>query len=195
MFPLMQILNLAGSVQGGTFGSGLFGGIPTSTRIWNGSLIYAVPNCVSARVPVIAVVNPAPPVTVSPTAATICEGSSVNINVTAGLSDYTNFDWAPAAGLDVTSGTAVVASPSVTTSYIVTATGNIDGCVTSDTAVITVNPAPVFTLSPSSQNLCNGDTAAISVVVTAPVSGNYSVVSIPHTPSAATLTQSAPALR
>jgi hypothetical protein len=105
-----------------------------------------------------------------------------------------SFDWAPATGLDVVTGTAVVATPSVSTSYIVTASGNVDGCVTSDTAVITVNPAPVFTMSPSSQNLCNGDTAAVSLVVTAPVSGNYSVTSIPHTPSAAPLTQSAPAL-
>ncbi|MBK9318356.1 MAG: hypothetical protein IPM91_05680 [Bacteroidetes bacterium] len=98
---------LEGYGTGGTFGSGLFGP-PTSTRIWNGSLIYSVPNCVSARVPVIAVVNPAPSVTVSPTASTICENSSVTINVTGGLLDYTNFDWAPATGLDVTSGPALL---------------------------------------------------------------------------------------
>jgi hypothetical protein len=150
--------------------------------------------CSSVKIPVIAVVTTAPAVTVVPSASTICENSSVTINVTGGLLDYTNFDWAPATGLNVVTGTAVVATPSVSTSYIVTASGNVNGCETSDTAVITVNPAPVFTMSPSSQNLCNGDTAAISLVVTAPVSGNYSVTSIPHTPSAAPLTQSAPAL-
>lgn len=89
--------------------------------------------------------------------------------------------------IDVTSGPAVIATPSVTTSYIVTATGNVDGCETSDTAVITVNPAPVISVSTTTPNLCSGDTAQLSVVVSSPVSGNYSVTSIPHAPSLAPL--------
>ncbi|MBK7964629.1 MAG: lamin tail domain-containing protein [Bacteroidetes bacterium] len=164
--------------------------VPSTPGAYNAGLSISSGSCgacaSSPRVPVIAVVNPAPPVTVSPATATICEGGSVQIDVTAGSLDYTNFDWTPVTGLDVTSGLTVMASPSVTTTYTVTATGNIDGCQNSATSIVTVNPAPVFSLSPSSQNLCNGDTANVSVTVTSPIPSDYNVTSIvfaPETPS------------
>ncbi len=138
--------------------------------------------CSSAKIPVVAFVNAAPAVVVTPSAVTICENSSVNLNVTTGTADYTNFDWLPVTGLNTATGANVVATPSTTTSYIVTASGNVNGCVNSDTAVVTVNPAPVIAVSTANPNLCSGDTAVVTVNVSSPLPGNYTVAAIPHAP-------------
>lgn len=53
-----------------------------------------------------------------PTAAEICLGSSVKLNA-SGASNYT---WSPETGLNTTDGAVVMASPSITTTYIVVGT-------------------------------------------------------------------------
>lgn len=48
------------------------------------------------------------------------------------------YTWAPATGLNTTTGPAVVATPTTTTRYVVTATGNVGGCIARDTIVVNV---------------------------------------------------------
>ncbi|MBL0269586.1 MAG: gliding motility-associated C-terminal domain-containing protein [Chitinophagaceae bacterium] len=88
-----------------------------------------------------------PPVTVSLSSnltytrmadATICEGSSIQLNL---VSNGTVYDWRQGAGLSNTSIANPVASPTISTEYIVRST--LDRCFIEDTVFITVNPAPV----------------------------------------------------
>lgn len=76
-------------------------------------------------------VNPLPDISAIAANDKICVGSSTTITA-AGA---TNYLWSPSIGLNTTSGNFVTASPSVTTTYIVTGFDN-NGC--SDTASVTI---------------------------------------------------------
>jgi trimeric autotransporter adhesin len=85
------------------------------------------------------VVNPNPTVVASNT--TICQGSSATVTAT-GASGYA---WTPATGLSTTTGSVVVASPTVSTTYTITGTA-VSGCTATAVAAVGVNAAPVVTL-------------------------------------------------
>ncbi len=72
----------------------------------------------------------------TPVAPPICKGTSVGISAN-GATSYT---WSPAAGLNTTTGTSVIATPDTTTTYTVTGTTN--GCNGTGTITVTVNPIP-----------------------------------------------------
>lgn len=78
-------------------------------------------------------------VTITPPSATICKKASVGL-VASGATTYT---WAPATGLNVTTGTTVTAKPNSTTTY--TVTGTTGGGTCTNTVKVTVNPAPTAT--------------------------------------------------
>jgi gliding motility-associated-like protein len=94
------------------------------------------------RTPVLAMV--ANPVTLKTNDDTrICSGRSLIINT---VSNATTFSWAPATGLSNPNIANPVASPAVTTQYILTATAN--GCTAKDTLLITVDPSPQVSAGP-----------------------------------------------
>lgn len=72
---------------------------------------------------------------------TLCAGETVSLTAT-GAATYL---WSPAAGLNTTVGATVQASPTVTTTYIVT--GTTGACSSADTFVVTVNPLPAITVN------------------------------------------------
>lgn len=74
--------------------------------------------------------------------ATICEGSSHQLNATG----FSTYSWSPSAGLSNTSIPNPVATPSATTLYRVTGT-NAAGCIAADEVLITVQPKPEITLT------------------------------------------------
>lgn len=82
----------------------------------------------------------------------ICEGQSVTLNVNGG----NNFTWNPGN----VSGNSITVNPSVTTTYIVTGTGN-NGCSNSDTVLVTVSPRPVVNAGPD-LSICTGSTISIT---------------------------------
>ena len=95
--------------------------------------------------------NANPTITVSPTSASICSGGSGVLLTASGSSTYT---WLPATGLSTTTGTAVTANPSATTTYTVTGV-SAAGCSNTATAIVTVNPAPsAITVTPASATKC-----------------------------------------
>lgn len=76
----------------------------------------------------------APIVLVNPPADTILVGGNTTLTAIGG----NTYSWSPATGLNTTTGATVVASPTVTTTYTVTAADN-QGCLTSVDVVVTVD--------------------------------------------------------
>ncbi|MBL7950443.1 MAG: T9SS type A sorting domain-containing protein [Flavobacteriales bacterium] len=105
-----------------------------------------------------------PTVSVSPTAPTICAGQSVTLVGSGATEGYT---WAPATGLNATTGATVIATPATTTTYTVTGTNT--GCSITGTATVTVVVNPTSTapvLTPNSVTTCSGSPTTLSASAT-----------------------------
>ncbi|MBL7932712.1 MAG: hypothetical protein JNL60_12460, partial [Bacteroidia bacterium] len=107
--------------------------------------------CVSSPVLVSVTVNPSPALTASANPATICAGNSSTLTVN-GASSYL---WSTGG-----TGTSVVVSPSSTTVYTVTGTSAL-GCTAVANVTVTVVPAPVINISPTSASVCAGSSVAL----------------------------------
>jgi gliding motility-associated-like protein len=83
-------------------------------------------------------------ITVTPSSATIQSGSSVDLEVTGG----NTYSWTPGIGLSCTNCANPTASPTETTTYIVTAADN-NGCETTAQVTITVEAACVDIFVPT----------------------------------------------
>ena len=94
-------------------------------------------NSCSATDNVSVTVNPLPPAEAGIN-QTICIGNNTSLNASGG----TSFSWSPAADLSNSSIATPAASPTVTTTYTVTAT-DINGCSASDNMVLTIHPLPI----------------------------------------------------
>lgn len=66
--------------------------------------------------------------------STIALGNSIGLSATGTTGTYT---WSPGSGLSCTSCASTIAAPEVTTTYTLTLTTN-NGCISSDTVIITV---------------------------------------------------------
>jgi len=88
-------------------------------------------------------------VTASPD-VTICEGKSTQLSV---ISNATQFSWTQSSSLSNVNIQNPIASPKVTTQYIVTATSG--QCSGKDTIVVNVNPAPIPNAGPDVE-ICSG---------------------------------------
>ncbi len=113
--------------------------------------------CESPRVAVVATVTPAPAITVEVSDASICVGQSTDLSVESTNADYT-YVWTPGnlSGADHT------VTPATTTTYTVTATDAVSGCVTESSVTVTVNALPVSTL-PAATAVCEGTAQALTV--------------------------------
>lgn len=83
---------------------------------------------------------------------TICESKSTQLNL---ISNALQYSWSPSTALSDPNIANPVASPIVTTSYIVTAT--LGRCVAFDTVIVRVNPAPIPNAGPDGF-ICYGQT-------------------------------------
>ncbi len=109
---------------------------------------------------------------ITPANPVICSGNSVSLTASGGNGIFT---WSPPTGLNTTSGTTVIASPALTTTY--TATSTLGGfCPISKDIIVTVNQPPAApTASVTAQPTCSVQTGTISI--TAPLGANlqYSI--------------------
>ncbi len=87
---------------------------------------------------------------------TICSGTSTTLTA-SGASTYI---WGPAAGLNVTTGFAVIASPPTTTTYTVIGT-NLEGCTRSQLVRIRVTATPEITVN-GVQTVCKGNSTTLT---------------------------------
>jgi gliding motility-associated-like protein len=97
------------------------------------------------------------PITVAVSNPSICAGSSstLTVNGTGGASGV-SYNWSPVSG---STGTLVV-SPSVNTTYNVTAT--FGGCTRSASGYVSITLPPVVSVNPSNVSLCSGTTNIIA---------------------------------
>ena len=86
----------------------------------------------------------------------VCNGSSTNLSASGGGT----YSWTPASGLSSTTISNPVASPTVTTQYIVTVT-SAQTCTDKDTVVVTVNSLPNVDAG-TNQSACVGGTAQLN---------------------------------
>ncbi len=100
---------------------------------------------------VVVTVLPIQPLTVTHFDSTICKGQSID---TMWVTGGANYVWTPSAGLNTTVGPVVVATPSVSTMYYVTAMNGV-GCNVTDSTWVTVKPLPVA-VAGADRNLCLG---------------------------------------
>jgi hypothetical protein len=97
----------------------------------------------------------------------ICLNASTQLNATA--PNAVAWSWTPASGLNSTTIANPVATPTATTTYIVTIT-NANGCTDSDSVTVTVNPLPGPSINASGPTtFCIGD----SVTLSGPNNYNY----------------------
>jgi gliding motility-associated-like protein len=87
---------------------------------------------------------------------TICEGKNSRLNT---ISNADSYVWTPALGLDNSTIKDPLASPIITTQYIVTATTGI--CIQKDTVTVFVNPAPNANAG-ADQTICFGQDARLN---------------------------------
>jgi gliding motility-associated-like protein len=85
---------------------------------------------------------PAANASITVNSGTICLGNSITLSA-AGGNTYT---WTPNINLSSTNGNPVIANPSTSTIYTVTATNSLN-CIGSATANVVVNPLPVITVN------------------------------------------------
>jgi hypothetical protein len=117
-------------------------------------------------------VNALPVVTATATPASICNGFSSTLTA-SGASSYS---WITIPA----SGSSVVVSPTINTSYIVSGT-NAAGCENTQTVGVSVNGLPSITITASSNTICVGSTATLTG------SGTLSYTWNPSGPNTSTL--------
>ncbi len=96
-----------------------------------------------------------PTITINPSSASICTGSSTTLTA-SGANLYI---WTPSNGLNTTLGSTVVASPTTSTTY--TVIGTTSGCIDSNTVIVTVNNNLTLSVSASPNPICAGETSTI----------------------------------
>ena len=99
-----------------------------------------------------------PTVIVTPALTSIC-GNSSDTLVASGATTYT---WAPAAGLNITTGNTVIVSPTTTTNY--TVTGTTGECTATSMSVITINPVLVASITTGNTLICAGTLTELTAI-------------------------------
>jgi gliding motility-associated-like protein len=100
-----------------------------------------------------------PPVVSIAGPTTLCLGEQTSLTV-RNLPTGTTYQWSPAAGLSATSGVAVTAAPTASTTYYVTAT-TAGGCQSRDSIRVAVLPRPAAVVGPR-QVVCRGSAAPLT---------------------------------
>jgi gliding motility-associated-like protein len=131
----------------------------TGTLVLKGVSTYG---CLTDSVVKTVDIRPLAPLAVTPTASSICRGTSTTLAVTgpAGLT----YSWT-GSGQTLT-GSTITVSPTATTTY--TVVGSDGTCTTSSTVTVTVTPPPVANAGPDI-SVCTGATSA--AIGTAAVAG------------------------
>ncbi|MFN5627956.1 MAG: PKD domain-containing protein, partial [Bacteroidota bacterium] len=151
---------------------------PSSVNIGTNILTYSIGagSCLSTDT-IQVIVNPLPTITISPSSSTICIGQSVTLTA----SGANTYSWLPTAGLNVANVASVTANPIITTLYTVSGTST-NGCSTTQTVNVTVNPLPTVNAGATTQQFCNTNTP-IQLTGFSPAGGLWSGTGVTSTGS------------
>lgn len=147
---------------------------PTSLAISYDSRVLAVGNqSTSGAISTFLIDPPAPEVTITPNQATVCQGLSFQLQLTAAVTPDTGvapftYSWTGPNGYTSTSNPAVLPAPvqlAYSGNYQVTVT-DANGCQGIATQLITVNPSPVGNIVPATQTACAGATVNLTAQAT-----------------------------
>ncbi len=146
----------AGGLSSSTIANPVANPAITTTYI----LTVTLPGGCTAKDTVVVAVNPLPLVDAG-TNHIICPGSSATLSAT-GAASYT---WLPAGTLNNPATAAPVATPTVTTTYIVTGT-DANGCKKTDAVTVVIGPGLTVTAS-NDVTVCAGTSTGLNVTGTA----------------------------
>ncbi|MDQ3110471.1 MAG: gliding motility-associated C-terminal domain-containing protein [Bacteroidota bacterium] len=135
---------------------------PIVTTTYTLTITNTTTGCTNTDVVTISV-GTAPIVSAGPD-RTICSNDSVQIGLPAIPGN--TYSWTPATGLSDSTSAQPMASPAVTTTYILILTNTASGCQTIDSVIVNVNPAPVADAG-ADQISCSGDSVLIGTPGTA----------------------------
>ena len=121
----------------------------------------------SARDTVVVAVQPVTPVQAGADQS-VCPGGSVTLSASGAVQYF----WSPSAGLSSVASASPVATPAVTTDYVVTGL-NANGCITRDTVRVVVNPLPVVTVADHAVSFCAGTPGGAQLEATGALSYNW----------------------
>ncbi|MGL4596140.1 MAG: beta strand repeat-containing protein, partial [Bacteroidia bacterium] len=131
--------------------------------------------CPATRVPVIATITPAPPITLASGNVSTCSGDPALLSVSSANAGY-GYTWSPATSLNTTVGDSVLSSHNNNISYIVTALDTTSGCQITDTVSVMVNQTPVLNPAVNNDTVCSGTIVTLTPGVPNPstlvVNGN-----------------------
>ena len=127
---------------------------PSTTTTWS---LTAINACGSDIDSVTVFVNPLPVITISSDTG-ICPGDSVQLSASGGVS----YSWNPTSGLDNPNIANPIASPSVTTTYIVAVTSD-SGCTDFDSIIVVVDSVAQIIATAVDNTICLGDTTQLNV--------------------------------
>ncbi|MES2593033.1 MAG: PKD-like domain-containing protein [Bacteroidota bacterium] len=145
-----------------------------------GTVVYTVTpssgGCVGNPIYVTVVVNPIPNATASPSTQIICSGGTTSIGLSSNVS-VTSYSWtvsqsgasgaAPGSGSTISQ--TLVATGNSPGTVVYTVTPSTVNCTGSPISVtVTVNPNPIATAVPSTQTICSGSAASISLTSNIP---------------------------
>ena len=110
-------------------------------------------------------VYPKPIITITPSTTEICKNTSTTLTASGTTTNTATptwaYSWSPNTNLSSTTGASVVASPTATTTYIVTGSDGI--CTNTKSVLVTVKELPNITNPVASQSSCSeGNTAVVN---------------------------------
>ncbi len=129
--------------------------------------------CTSLVTPVNATVTPAPVVTLSESAISICIGETTGLVTVSGFGAYDTFTWSPAVGVSGTIESGFTFTPDTTTLYQLTLTQTSGSlCTTVVSYSVTVRPEPpAISVIPPNATICQTESVLLtaSLEAAAPV--------------------------
>jgi hypothetical protein len=145
-------------------GGTAFSGMVNSPRVFNGTIHYTL-GCPTARTAVTATLTPADSVAITPSSTISCSGDSVTLTAASANTGYV-YTWSPSGTLSSSTGSTVIANPTVSTSYVVMGLDSI-GCTSYDTVDIAYIAKPSVTAMVAPDTICAGDSIALTSNVAA----------------------------
>jgi hypothetical protein len=117
-------------------------------------------------------VLPPPAITLSSASEQICFGvPSSPVSISSTVSDFNNYSFAPTTGISGGATGPWTFNPAASTSYVLTATNSVTGCVNTTNFSVTVNAnPPAGTASLTANQVCQGSTANLTATFNPPAS-------------------------